>query len=80
MEGQLQTRKWQGQDGVDKYTTEIVLGNFKGELQMLDTRSGGGGDYAGGGGGGDQGYAEQAPMGPGGGAGGGDDLDDEIPF
>lgn len=36
VEGQLQTRKWQGQDGIDRYTTEIVLTKFRGEIQMLD--------------------------------------------
>jgi single-strand DNA-binding protein len=36
IEGQLQTRKWQDQSGADKYTTEIVLQKFRGELQMLD--------------------------------------------
>lgn len=49
LEGQLQTRKWQGQDGNDKYTTEIVLQRFRGELVLLDSRDGGGGrggDYA----------------------------------
>ena len=76
IEGQLQTRKWQGQDGQDKYTTEVVLGRFRGELTMLDTRGGGGGgDY--GGGGGDTG-AEPDYAAPGGG--GADDLDDDIPF
>jgi single-strand DNA-binding protein len=46
LEGQLQTRKWQGQDGADKYTTEIVLQKFRGELVLLDSKgSGGGGDY-----------------------------------
>lgn len=52
VEGQLQTRKWQDQQGQDKYTTEIVLQKFRGELQMLDAR-GQGGDgqvgYSGGG-------------------------------
>jgi single-strand DNA-binding protein len=76
VEGQLQTRKWQGNDGVEKYTTEVVLSRFRGTLTMLDGRSGGGGsdDYGGGSGGG---YG-----GPSGGGGnrGGDDLDDEIPF
>lgn len=43
IEGKLQTRKWQGQDGVDRYTTEIVCN----EMQMLDSRGGGGG-YGGG--------------------------------
>ncbi len=36
IEGQLQTRKWQGQDGIDRYTTEVVLQKFRGEPQMLD--------------------------------------------
>ncbi len=80
LEGTLQTRKWQGQDGQDRYTTEVVLGRFRGELQMLDGRGEGGG-------GGD--YQRSAPAdGPGGGGGGGEpswdsgggDLDDEIPF
>ena len=39
VEGQLQTRKWQDQSGQDRYSTEVVLGNFKGELQILDSRS-----------------------------------------
>ena len=43
VEGQLQTRKWQDQSGADKYTTEIVLQNFRGELQMLDGKGGGAG-------------------------------------
>jgi len=47
VEGQLQTRKWQDQQGQDRYTTEIVLQKFRGELQMLDSRGQGGGDYAG---------------------------------
>ncbi len=38
LEGQLQTRKWQDQTGNDRYTTEIVLQKFRGELQMLDAR------------------------------------------
>jgi single-strand DNA-binding protein len=82
VEGALQTRKWTDNAGIEKYSTEVVLGNFKGELTMLDGRGdgGGGGDYGGGGGG------SQAPdYGPGpndsmGGGGPGDDLDDEIPF
>ncbi|MBT6312770.1 MAG: single-stranded DNA-binding protein [Alphaproteobacteria bacterium] len=64
IEGQLQTRKWQDQSGNDRYSTEVVLGRFRGELTMLDGRqdgesgSGGGGDYgssSGGGGGNDYG-------------------------
>ena len=41
--GQLQTRKWQDQSGQDRYSTEIVLQNYRGELQLLDSREGGGG-------------------------------------
>jgi single-strand DNA-binding protein len=77
LEGQLQTRKWQDQEGGDKYTTEVVLNRFRGELTMLDTRGGGGESY-GEQYGGSQGAAPAAaPAGP---AGPGDDLDDEIPF
>ena len=46
VEGQLQTRKWTDQSGVEKYTTEIVLQRFRGELTILDSR-GGGGEFAG---------------------------------
>ena len=70
LEGQLQTRKWTDQSGVEKYSTEVVLNRFRGELTMLDTRGGGGDSF------GEQ-YGEtpaSAPAGP------GDDLDDEIPF
>ena len=52
VEGQLQTRKWQDQQGADRYTTEIVLQKFRGELQMLDSRGQGEGGqvgYSGGG-------------------------------
>ena len=42
LEGQLQTRKWQDQSGNDKYTTEVVLQRFRGELVLLDSRDGGG--------------------------------------
>ncbi|UTO28974.1 single-stranded DNA-binding protein [Bartonella harrusi] len=44
IEGQLQTRKWQDQNGNDRYTTEIVLQKYRGELQMLDGRGGAGGE------------------------------------
>jgi single-strand DNA-binding protein len=71
IEGQLQTRKWTDQQGVEKYSTEVVLRRFNSTLTMLDSRGeGGGGDYGGVGGGG------SAP--PAGGGGG--DLDDDIPF
>jgi single-strand DNA-binding protein len=43
LEGQIQTRKWADQSGNDRYTTEIVLQNFRGELVLLDSREGGGG-------------------------------------
>ena len=39
VEGQLETRKWQDQAGNDRYTTEVVLRNFRGELTLLDGRS-----------------------------------------
>ena len=78
VEGQLQTRKWTDQNGQDRYTTEVVLQRYRGELTMLDGRGEGGG----GGFNQDQGYG-----GGGGGMGGGaapvggpSDLDDEIPF
>jgi len=77
VEGQLQTRKWTDQSGVEKYTTEVVLQRFRGELTMLDTR-GGGGEY----GGQEGGYGSS--MEPAGGgapvSAGRGDLDDEIPF
>ena len=41
IEGQIQTRKWQDQNGADRYTTEIVLQRFRGELTLLDSRGGG---------------------------------------
>ena len=47
IEGQLQTRKWTDQSGVEKYTTEVVLQRFRGEMTILDGRGGGGGDFAG---------------------------------
>lgn len=93
IEGQLQTRKWTDKDGIEKYSTEVVLNRFRGELTMLDTRGGGGGgefgggggDYGGGGGsGGSGGAGGGSDFGGGGGGGGGapsgGDLDDEIPF
>jgi len=68
IEGQLQTRKWQDQSGAEKYTTEIVIGRFKGELTLLDGRGEGGG---GGGGAGAGGGYEPDGGGYGGGGGGG---------
>ncbi|MBT3559034.1 MAG: single-stranded DNA-binding protein [Rhodospirillales bacterium] len=85
LEGSVQTRKWTGNDGVEKYTTEIVLPRFNGVLTMLDTRGGGeGGGYSGGGGGGDSSPPDwdspDSGADSGGVGGGGGDLDDEIPF
>ncbi|GGK23262.1 single-stranded DNA-binding protein [Salinarimonas ramus] len=83
IEGQLQTRKWTDREGVEKYTTEVVLQRYRGELTLLGGRGGGGGggggDYEGGGddyggGGGDFGRSspmERRPASPGGGGGGG---------
>jgi len=79
IEGQLQTRKWQDQSGQDRYSTEVVLRPFNGELTMLDSRSGGGGggDFGGGGGGGGDYGGGGNDFGGGGSA---PDIDDEIPF
>jgi single-strand DNA-binding protein len=92
VEGQLQTRKWQDQTGADKYTTEVVLQKFRGELQMLDGRAQGEGGQVGGysGGGSSRGsdFGQSSPnesfnRGGGSSRGGGGssrELDDEIPF
>lgn len=77
LEGSLQTRKWQDQEGKDRYTTEVVLQGFNSAMTMLDTRQdGSGGGFR------DQGGESGGPSGgPGGGQGGpGADFDDEIPF
>ena len=68
LEGQLQTRKWQDNSGQDKYSTEVVLQRFRGELVLLDARGGGGG--GGSFGGGDD-YGDSFGGGPSGGFGGG---------
>jgi single-strand DNA-binding protein len=91
IEGQLQTRKWQDQSGQDRYSTEVVLQKFRGELQMLDSRGGGGeGQVAYSGGGRSSDFGQSSPSDSyGGRAGGGAsrggggasrELDDEIPF
>lgn len=94
IEGQLQTRKWQDQQGQDRYSTEVVLQGFGSTLTMLDGRGEGGGassGFGGGrgtGGGNDYGddYGAPAPSSSpsrGSGGGGGNfsrDLDDDIPF
>ncbi|MDH5454777.1 MAG: single-stranded DNA-binding protein [Gammaproteobacteria bacterium] len=75
VEGKLRTRKWQGQDGQDRYTTEIIAD----EMQMLGGRGGAGGGSFGGGSGGGSGGGQQGggntPPAP-----GPDDFDDDIPF
>ena len=92
LEGQLQTRKWTDQSGQERYTTEVVLQRFRGELTLLGGRDEGG--YTGGGPSDDEAgdwgrTPAQAPRAGGASRGGGarreptdnfDDLDDEIPF
>ena len=92
LEGQLQTRKWTDQQGVEKYTTEVVLQRYRGELTLLggrgDAAGGGFGDSAGGnmgGGGYGVGAPAAAPSAPAAPAtpppmNGGDNIDDDIPF
>lgn len=80
IEGQLQTRSWEDQSGQKRYSTEIVLQRFRGELQMLDSRGGEGGQagYGSGGQGRGSDFGQSGPA-----ESGGDysrDLDDEIPF
>jgi single-strand DNA-binding protein len=82
LEGQLQTRKWQDQTGNDRYSTEIVLQKFRGELVLLDSRDGGGGgggrsydeDFGGGGSGASRPQSRPQP------AAFDTDLDDDVPF
>jgi single-strand DNA-binding protein len=73
IEGQLETRKWQDQSGADRYTTEITLRQFRGELTLLDGKGEGGGgggfDQDRGGSFGDEGRGSPAGQ-----------IDDEIPF
>ena len=70
IEGQLETRKWQDQSGAEKYTTEVVLRPFRGELTLLDGRDGGSSGGGGSGGGGGGGYDDR-DVGHDGGASGG---------
>jgi len=84
VEGQLQTRKWTDKDGIEKYTTEVVIGRFNGNLTMLGGRDGGGASQGGyGGGRGDDDYSSgfstggaNKPSGPRESY----DLNDDIPF
>ena len=84
LEGQLQTRKWTDQSGNDRYSTEIVLQRFRGELVLLDSRDGAGGgrsaigeDYDDFGGGGSAPTRQQSRPQP---AAFDTDLDDDVPF
>ena len=70
VEGALQTRKWTDKDGQEKYSTEVVLQNFRGELTMLDTKGGEGGGARVSGGGGREAPASFDRS----------EMDDEIPF
>ena len=78
VEGALQTRKWTDKDGQERYTTEVVLQRFRGELTLLGGRANGRSDD------GDTGRDERGSAGSGAGGpppvGGPADLDDEIPF
>ena len=83
LEGQLQTRKWTDQSGNDRYSTEVVLQRFRGELVLLDSREGAGGargafneeyDEFGGGGGSTRTQSRPQP------AAFDTDLDDDVPF
>ena len=94
IEGQLQTRKWTDQNGNDRYTTEIVLQRFRGELVLLSGREGGSGGNMGGGNGGQfAGGGSSGALGGGASSGGSNfgggaaqpspfdsDLDDDVPF
>jgi len=74
IEGQLSTRKWTDKDGQEKYSTEVVLNRFRGELQMLDSRGEGAARSEGGSNGGSTSRSEPVNFDR------GNDLDDEIPF
>jgi single-strand DNA-binding protein len=83
LEGQLETRKYTDKDGNERYTTEVVLRQFRGELTLLDSRGGGGGGGDAGGydEGGDSGPAPaMAPRGAGAAKPRKSDMDDDIPF
>ncbi len=75
LEGQLQTRKWTDQSGAEKYTTEVVLQRFRGELTLLDARGAEEGGTSE-----DRGMAEESRAGAAAPRGAADSLDDEIPF
>jgi len=77
LEGSLQTRKWEDQQGQERYSTEVVLQGFNSSLTMLDGRRDGMGESAGGGGD----FGRSKPLASSGGGGSfNKELDDEIPF
>jgi len=83
LEGQIQTRKWQDQSGADRWSTEIVLQRFRGELVLLDSRGGGGGGFGGGDDYGDSGgndFGGARPQSRPAPASFDTDLDDDVPF
>ena len=85
IEGALQTRKWTDNAGAEKYTTEVVLQRFRGDLTRLAGGRGGGAGIGGSspddmGSGGSRSSSAGGGMGGSRGGGGGSDLDDEIPF
>lgn len=85
IEGQLETRKWQDQSGADRYSTEVVLRQFRGEIALLGGRAEGGQSDGGERQSGGSTRSGSAPARSGSGSGrstpqGGSDLDDDIPF
>jgi single-strand DNA-binding protein len=80
VEGQLETRKWQDQSGQDRYTTEVVLRQYRGELQLIGGRGAGGGMDDPGEPSGDRAPAARPAQRAGGWDAKKSDLDDEIPF
>jgi single-strand DNA-binding protein len=80
IEGQLQTRKYTDNSGVEKYSTEVVLQNYRGELTMLDSKGGGAGDSPGYGGGDDFGQSSPMPAARNKSKSFARELDDEVPF
>lgn len=80
IEGQMETRKWQDQNGQDRYSTEVVLRPYKSELTMLDSKNSGANDFGGSNYGGGFNQDKQAAAGGGGFEPPADEMDDDIPF
>lgn len=78
LEGALQTRKWTDQSGQERYTTEVIVERFRGELVLLDSRAGGDEEQGGGGGYGGGGYGGSSYGGGNGGYGGGQRGGDDF--